>query len=1310
MEAIQQRLDADPVFRAQYERMQRGIQADQNNANRTARTSVLPDSVIIPVVVHIVLPNPNIVTDADVQYFMNRLNLDFSGRNPDSTNGANFYNVRGRSKIRFALARRTPGGLLTNGIERRVGNVVMGFNTYQPLKHFSDGGLDPWNVTQYYNVWVGIGATSGGGTLLGIAPAIGVGGATETTTSQNGIDGVCINYLTFSNNSCYSPTWGNLARTGVHEVGHNFGLYHIFQDGCANGDFSRNLTTAPAQVLPDSLLSPSDDTPAQNNETTGCPSGTVAAGCPSSPTPPGRMFSNYMDYTDDGCMAMFSVGQVKRMHYILEYFRAGYLTTQGHIPPAGAVLLDAEAFESVNPGGYELNGCAVVNYPSSVNCAGSFAPKFRVRNNGLTPITSITVGWRLNSGAAATVNITGINIPAGGTYVATLPAQTLIDGTNQLQFFTALAGDQNPANDTLNTALSISTTPLPVTETFESPTFPPPPWTVVSVNSTGTQNWIRRAPGRNSGFSLFIENYSNSSGAIDDFRSGSFAAAPTDIVNVNFDLAYKFYGTTTTTSPDTLVVLVSSDCGVTFTEVYKKWGVNLATAGGQFASYIAPVAADWRTETITLPASVLTNGKFQVIFRSKSRFGNNIFIDNINIEKKYDRDIRVLSLVSPVGNICSNTVAPQVQVTNPGLETINSFTLSYTINGIAAGSINVTTPLAPGATTTVTLPVGNVPTFGVQTFVVTATNVVFASGNAEQNTANNSATGTATRIVLNTRIQEGFEVIPPPGWTAFNPNANNTWGIIGVGNNSARSAFINNYDFNVPGNFDDLRSPFLNTAGVDSIIVSFDLAHKAFSAVDIDSLKVMAITGCGSVTTPTAYAKGGLATLATAGVSTASYLNPAPADWRRERVSIGSNILGTGGNLQVAFRNVNGFGNNVFIDNVLIEPLYRRDLQLLSVNRPAPNAITCTNTVTPNVTVRNNGTEVITGYRVGYTIDGGAAITQTVTGVSIPRDGTATINLPVSGNFTPGVHTIRVFSFDPVTVSGTGDQFTGNDTLTSQFTYLITVSAPLNETFVNTTFPPANWAVRNPDGGITWSRSPAGNGNPGSAFVNTFNYTANGQQDDLVTPFVSYSNADTVNLSFDVAAVTYSYPGSTAIPIDTLEVLLSADCGNTYTSVYKKWGIDLQTIGAPNDPNTGEFTPNAPNQWRRESLNLAGFTGNGNLSVMFRVSNNFENNVFVDNVNLTARTLPSLLKQQGFLILPTVFNSSFTVWQYAQASRLQYINVVNSAGQRVWTKQFNGTANTQEQVNLSNMPAGVYFVELGFNDRYRNVTQKVVKY
>jgi hypothetical protein len=472
-------------------------------------------------------------------------------------------------------------------------------------------------------------------------------------------------------------------------------------------------------------------------------------------------------------------------------------------------------------------------------------------------------------------------------------------------------------------------------------------------------------------------------------------------------------------------------------------------------------------------------------------------------------------------------------------------------------------------------------------------------------------------------------------------------------------------------------------------------------------LSVLAVTGCGTTFVPTGYTKAG-DVLATAGSSTASYLNPGPNDWRTERVSIGNSIFGSGGNVLIAFRNKNAYGNNIYIDNVNIIPLYKRDLQLLSINRPTQ--ISCSTAVAPSVTIRNIGSETVTGYKVGYTIDNGPAQTTTITGVSIPRNGTVTIDLPTSTT-TVGTHTIKVFSFEPISASGTGDSFTGNDTLSKSFNVLTTVPAPVVESFTGTTFPPPNWTVINPDGGVTWRRYANGNGNAGSAYLNTFNYSANGQTDDLVSPFISYSSADTVRLTFDVAAATYSYPGSTEIPIDTLEVLVTKDCGNTFTSVYKKWGTDLQTINAPNDPQPNEFFPVGSNQWRTETVELTQqYASSSHVAVMFRVTNNFENNIFIDNVNFTARTLPALLKQQGYLVLPTAFNTNFTIWHYQTPTTDRYNNVVNSVGQIVWTRQYNGNADRQINVDLTGKAAGVYIVNIGYVDGNRNVAQKVVKY
>ncbi len=1285
-----------PGFRAQFEANQQRI-AQLASQRAGQRTAALNDTV--PVVIHVIgsAAQHALITDAILQSQIDVLNEDFQGKNADSTRiPAAFKPLYGKMGLTFKLALTSPNGTLTNGIERRTNAVTFSAATADNAKRFANGGLDAWDPTKYLNLWV-VEFTGG---LLGISVFPG-------DPRPIDVHGFVCDYRAFGRGASYLNADFNRGRTTTHELGHFWNLRHIWGDdngACTGSDF-------PTTAFPLGT----DDTPNQARETYGNPdapgTGTVLTDACSAAAP-GIMYQNYMDYTNDIALVMFTNGQAARMEGALTVApdRNPVLNSNAYNPP---VLYPNDASIS-----------AIINPTASLTaCTTTSTPQVTLHNIGTNPLTSAIITVTVNGATPAGYPYAWTGTLAPNTTAnVTLPAITLATGNNTVVVTVSQpngVADQNTTNDAKSLVVNVSPLlNLPVTEGFESTTFPPAPWTVVSVNTIGTANWTRNTPGNASTGALYINNYNNSSGAIDDFRSGNYAVNATDRVKISFDVAHRPYNATTA---DSLLVLVSTDCGATFTEVYKKWSSttagpntlnsNLTTTGT--VSYV-PVATDWRKETITVPAALLANGRIQVIFRSRSRFGNNIWVDNINIEKIYDRDLKISAIVSPAGNVCTNTVTPQVTVINNGSETINSFQLTYAVNGAPAAVTTVNTPLAAGASTTVTLATSGALTNGAKTITVTASNVVFASGLAEEETANNTLSGTFTIVPLQTVIQEGFEGTPA-GWTVANPNGNNTWVITTPGNNSSRSAFINNYDFDVVGNIDDLRSPYLNTAGIDSVFVTFDVAHKNYTGQN-DRLQVIAITGCGTVAAPTTYNKAG-ATLATAGSSTDSYLAPAAGDWRNERVAIGNSILGTGGNLLVAFRNTNDFGNNIFIDNVNIIPLFRRDLRLVSIN--TPSAVTCSTSIAPSVTVMNNGSETITGYKVAYTINNVAQTATVVTGVSIPRNSTATITL-TAATVAPGTYTLRVYSFEPITASGTGDNFTGNDTLTKTITVVGTLdnlrNSPLVEGFESTTFPPiantgtqARWAVINPDGTVTWRRANVGNNSTGSAFINTYNYPTNGQKDDLVTPFLNYGSVDTVKLSFDLAATTFSYPGSTAIPMDTLEVLVTRDCGNTFTSVYKKWGTDLQTVNAPNDPQSGEFVPNSANVWRRENIDLTQFAQNSPIAIMFRVTNNFENNIFIDNVNFSATTVPDLLKSQGYLVLPTAFTNKFRVWHYQTPSTVKHIGVYNSAGQLVFMKQYNGNAERQIEIDLTGKAAGVYVVEVGYTDANRNIVQRVIK-
>ena len=236
--------------------------------------------ITIPVVVHVVYntATQNIST-AQVQTQIDVLNKDFHKLNTDWTNTpAVWQSLVADYQIQFCLASRDPNGNTTTGIVRTQTSTTS-FIDDDKVKYAAQGGDNAWPAGSYLNLWV---CNLGGG-LLGYAQFPGGPAAT---------DGVVINYKYFGTIGTATSPYA-LGRTATHEIGHWMNLYHIWGDdggGCGGSD---NV----------------NDTPNQGGEHYGCPNFPTVS-CTNGPN--GDMFMNYMDYTDDACMYMFTNGQYAR--------------------------------------------------------------------------------------------------------------------------------------------------------------------------------------------------------------------------------------------------------------------------------------------------------------------------------------------------------------------------------------------------------------------------------------------------------------------------------------------------------------------------------------------------------------------------------------------------------------------------------------------------------------------------------------------------------------------------------------------------------------------------------------------------------------------------------------------------------------------------------------------------------------------------------------------------------------------------------------------------------------------------------------
>ncbi|MFI5131851.1 MAG: choice-of-anchor J domain-containing protein, partial [Chitinophagales bacterium] len=376
--------------------------------------------------------------------------------------------------------------------------------------------------------------------------------------------------------------------------------------------------------------------------------GTATDAC--SNVAPGKMYQDYMDYTQDACYSMFTKKQVERMEWVVNNARAGLITSLACQPPAVTVLLDALPFQSVNPGGMEAIGCTIATYPSSFSCgASSIQPKLRIKNNGLTMLTSITAGYRYDDGAAVS-NVFVVNLPSGGTTVLTLSLQSLAVGSHIFKFFTSNPNggvDQTPANDTLNANLTVAApviVSLPLTEQFGSATFPPTNWTITNPNA-GSTTWTRwngtgptgtpfSSPG-----TAFIDYFSYTNLGHRDFlwSPGFSITDPADSVILSFRLAHRAFSLA---EDDTLEIVYSTNCGSSWQRLgsYYKWsngtGTNaLATVTPFCNCDFGPAStAQWRQERIGfLPSSLGSPSSLMIGWKGTNDFGNNIFIDDINI-------------------------------------------------------------------------------------------------------------------------------------------------------------------------------------------------------------------------------------------------------------------------------------------------------------------------------------------------------------------------------------------------------------------------------------------------------------------------------------------------------------------------------------------------------------------------------------------------------------------------------------------------------------------------------------------------------
>lgn len=574
-------MEADAALREKYPelgtlqdfeaQMQQALQAREQGGNMRG----LQEVITIPVIVHVVHngqgvgSGPNI-SQAQVQSQIDVLNEDYR------RTGAGFNNHPAGAdvEILFAPALVDPEGnpLPEPGIDR--------INGGRPAWEYEDieNTLKPntfWDPNRYCNIWT---VQFGGETadLLGYAqfPSLSTLPGLEQNMGPARTDGVVIRWQSFGRSGNVAPPY-NRGRTATHEIGHWLGLRHIWGDGdCSADDFCAD--TPPAGQPNYSCI-----------EVNSCPGGDR------------DMIENFMDYTEDACMSIFTNNQKARVRTVIDN----------------------------SPRRKELK-------TSTVHLGGGPSG---------APVASFTVSRRgACSGESITFNGQASNNPTswqweffdeGGNLLATFNGQQQTITFNSPGLYSVVltvsnnSGSDEVVADNLITIVSSSFTG-PFIEDIENLNTALQEWVLYNPDADRTFQFANVSSYGDGSHSVVFDNYSTDddpSGTVDALISPALDFSGLSNPYLYFEHAYAPYGGQYS---DTLVLFYSTDCGATFNPLWYKGGAELATAAATQSPF-QPNAGQWDWNQVSL-SFLAGQPSVHLVLANLSGWGNNLYLDEIS--------------------------------------------------------------------------------------------------------------------------------------------------------------------------------------------------------------------------------------------------------------------------------------------------------------------------------------------------------------------------------------------------------------------------------------------------------------------------------------------------------------------------------------------------------------------------------------------------------------------------------------------------------------------------------------------------------
>jgi hypothetical protein len=556
------------------------------------------------------------------------------------------------------------------------------------------------------------------------------------------------------------------------------------------------MTTAHAQG-PDYV----NDTPNQSGSTAGCPAHPRIT-C----TDVTAMFQNFLDYTNDDCMNLFTLGQVDRMEIII-----------GNSPRRTS-LTTSHGLQDPVPLNNDL-GIKNIIAPQTGQCSAPFTPSVEVKNYGNNAITSARLLLKKDGVNTETKNFTFSPALAPlESSVISFAAIALSNGNHNVAFQVLLTNtvtDPNSTNNVMDQDVFVpESIAVPFIETFNTI----PNWSIVNPDQNITWD-LATTPdgGTNTAMKMAFYNYEDHLGEFDALVTPVFDLAGAPAALLKFDIAYSRFQS----SNDGLKVILLNNCSMdisTGVVVYDKSGASLATTSNSTSDFV-PANDQWRNEIVDL-STYIGQSNIQLAFVGLNDWGNNLYIDNISLTTTPVHDVALVGVLQPSPVTCANQITPTLVIRNAGT-LINSVEVTTTINGKASTQTVTDLDLNGNDEKEIQLPA-----------IVLAdgeNRISFKldkpDGEPDFKPGDNTmeVVSVVDKAANEIPLRQNFESEFEDQWTITNPSSGMMWEPVDVNGNT--SLYVNGFSNATIGDQSWLVSPVLDLSTVEEASLYYELSY-----------------------------------------------------------------------------------------------------------------------------------------------------------------------------------------------------------------------------------------------------------------------------------------------------------------------------------------------------------------------------------------------------------------------------------------------------------------------------------------------------